>query len=217
MLFNGKDLSQWKADPRKETASGDDKPRWKVEKGYMEITPKSGGIRTREKFRGDYQLHIEWRTPDQVSGNGQGRGNSGVFISGFPEIQVLDSYQNDTYPDGQASGLYGQFPPMVNASRKPGEWQVYDILFEHAQASNGGKARLTVIHNGVMVHYLREFTNPVQESDIALQDHNNPVRFRNIWLRPLRVDSDKNPTPKSANKPAQDQAKTITPAPRNRL
>lgn len=209
VLFDGKDLSQWKADSKKE-AQGDDQPSWKIENGYMQITPKSGGIRTREKYRGDYQLHIEWRTPDQISGNGQGRGNSGVFISGFPEIQVLDSYQNDTYPDGQASGLYGQFPPMVNASRKPGEWQTYDILFEHAQPNTGGKGRLTVIHNGVVVHYLREFANPVQESDIALQDHNNPVRFRNIWLRPLRVDSDKNPTMKTmVAKPSAQSSHTV--------
>lgn len=207
VLFDGKDLSKWKADPRKDTPPGDDKPRWKVENGHVEITPKSGGIRTREKFRGDYQLHLEWRTPDVVSGNGQGRGNSGVFIGGFPEIQVLDSYQNDTYPDGQAAGLYSHYPPMVNASRKPGEWQTYDILFEHAQPASGGKARLTVIHNGVVVHYLREFESSVLESDIALQDHNNPVRYRNIWLRPLRVDSDKKGTPPpAAAKPARAKA-----------
>ncbi len=213
VLFDGKDLSPWKADKGKETEPSDDRPRWKVENGYMEITPKSGSIRTREKFRGDYQLHLEWRTPDQVSGKGQGRGNSGVFISGFPEIQVLDSYQNDTYPDGQAAGLYSQYPPMVNASRQPGQWQTYDILFEHAHPSNGGKARLTVIHNGVVVHYLREFVNPVQESDIGLQDHNNPVRFRNIWLRPLRIDSDKNLDPMTAAKPSATQLKDQVTAP----
>lgn len=201
VLFDGKDLSKWKSDPRKDTPPGDDKPRWKVENGYAEITPKSGGIRTRDKFKGDYQLHIEWRTPDVVVGNGQGRGNSGVFIGGFPEIQVLDSYQNDTYPDGQAAGLYSQYPPMVNASRKPGEWQTYDILFERAQ--NGGKARLTVIHNGVVVHYLREIESSAQEGDISLQDHLNPVRYRNIWLRPLRVDSDAvGIKPPAAAKPA---------------
>lgn len=190
VLFDGRDLSKWKVDPRKDTPPGDDKPRWKVENGYVEITPKGGGIRTRDTFKGDYQLHLEWRTPDVVTGNGQGRGNSGVFIGGFPEIQVLDSFQNDTYPDGQAAGLYGHYPPMVNASRKPGEWQIYDILFERASATTGGKARLTVIHNGAVVHYLREFASRQQEGDIALQDHNNPVRYRNIWLRPLRVDPD---------------------------
>jgi azurin len=200
ILFDGKDLSKWKSDPRKDTPPGDDKPRWKVENGHAEITPKAGGIRTREKFKGDYQLHIEWRTPDVVSGKGQGRGNSGVFIGGFPEIQVLDSHENDTYPDGQAAGLYSHYPPMVNASRKPGEWQSYDILFERARP--GAKARLTVIHNGVVVHYLREFDSSAQEGDIALQDHNNPVRYRNIWLRPLRVDSDaKGTKPPAAAKP----------------
>ena len=215
VLFDGKDLSRWKADPRKDTPPGDDKPRWKIENGYAEIAPKSGGIRTREKFKGDFQLHIEWRTPDVVSGKGQGRGNSGVFIGGFPEVQVLDSFENDTYPDGQAAGLYGHYPPMVNASRKPGQWQTYDILFERARP--GSKARLTVIHNGLVVHYLREFDSGAQEGDIALQDHNNPVRYRNIWLRPLRVDSDaKGTKPPAAPKdaPAKPAAPPATkPAP----
>lgn len=189
VLFDGNDLSQWKQDPRKDSAPGDDKPKWKVENGYMEIMGRSGNIRTREKFKGDYHLHLEWATPAQVSGKGQGRGNSGVFVAGFPEIQVLDSYENDTYPDGQASGLYSNYPPMVNASRKPGEWQTYDIFFERAR--DGGKAKLTVLHNGVVVHYQREFESSIQEGDILLQDHHNPVRYRNIWLRPLRIDSDK--------------------------
>jgi azurin len=188
VLFDGKDLSKWKSDPRKDREGGDDKPGWKVEGGYMEVAPKTAGIRTREKFKGDWQLHLEWATPAKVEGKGQGRGNSGLFIGGFPEIQILDSYENDTYPDGQAAGLYGQYPPMVNASRKPGEWQTYDVMFERAKP--GQKARLTVIHNGVVVQYLREFDTPVQEGEIALQDHHNPMRFRNIWMRPLRVDSD---------------------------
>ncbi|MCA1965002.1 MAG: DUF1080 domain-containing protein, partial [Prosthecobacter sp.] len=221
VLFDGKDLAKWKCDPRKDTPPGDDQPRWKVEGGYMEITPKGGGIRTREKFKGDYQLHLEWRTPDAVSGSGQGRGNSGVFISGFPEIQVLDSFENVTYPDGQAAGLYSHYPPMVNASRRPGEWQTYDIFFERAKPATGGKARLTVIHNGVVVHYLREFDSTVQEGDIALQDHNNPVRFRNIWLRPLQVDPDLAGTPPpAAAKPAtprpaaKAQAKAVASGPK---
>lgn len=192
ILFDGKDLSKWIREPRKDSPPGDDKPQWKVANGYAEIAPKSGGIRTREKFKGDYQLHIEWATPAEVSGAGQGRGNSGIFITGFPEIQVLDSHQNDTYPDGQAAGLYSNYPPMVNASRKPGEWQTYDILFERAKLDSQKKpltkARLTVIHNGVVVHYLREFDSIEQEGDLFLQDHLNPVRYRNIWLRPLRVE-----------------------------
>ncbi|MBB5039133.1 family 16 glycoside hydrolase [Prosthecobacter dejongeii] len=189
ILFDGKDLSHWKREPRKDSGTGDDKPQWKVENGYMEIVGRSGSIRTRDTFKGDGHLHLEWATPATVAGNGQGRGNSGVFIGGFPEIQVLDSYQNDTYPDGQASGLYSHYPPMVNASRKPGEWQTYDIFFERAKP--GAKAKLTVIHNGIVVHFQREFDSIAQEGDLMLQDHLNPVRFRNIWLRPLRVDSDK--------------------------
>ncbi len=209
VLFDGKDLSQWKREPRKDSPPGDDKPLWKVdqEKGYLEITPKSGGIRTREVFQGDGHLHLEWATPAEVVGKGQGRGNSGVFIGGFPEIQVLDSFENDTYPDGQAAGLYGQYPPMVNASRKPGEWQTYDILFERSKP--GQKARLTVIHNGVVVHYLREFDSQAQGGDIFLQDHLNPVRFRNIWLRPLRVDSDKVAAKAEVKKAAAGPVKAI--------
>ncbi len=199
VLFDGKDLSKWKADPRKDTPPGDDKPRWKIENGYTEIAAKAGGIRTRESFKGDYQLHLEWRAPDVVVGNSQGRGNSGVFIGGFPEIQVLDSYQNDTYPDGQAAGLYSNYPPMVNASRKPGEWQTYDIFFERSKP--GSKAKLTVIHNGIVVQYQREFDGAAQDGDLALQDHNNPVRYRNIWLRPLRVDSDAKGTKPTAAAP----------------
>lgn len=198
VLFDGKDLSQWKREPRKDSPPGEE-PLWKVENGYMEITPRTGGLRTKEKFKGDYQLHLEWATPVEVVGNGQGRGNSGVFIGGFPEIQVLDSYQNDTYPDGQAAGLYKQYPPMVNASRKHGEWQTYDIFFERPK--NGGKARLTVLHNGIVVHYMREFESTLQEGDLFLQDHLNPVRYRNIWLRPLIVDPDKTGT-KAPAKPA---------------
>ena len=201
VLFDGKDLAQWIREPRKGSPPGDDKPQWKIENGYTEIVGKSGSIRTREKFKGDYQLHLEWATPVEVVGNSQGRGNSGVFIGGFPEIQVLDSYQNDTYPDGQAAGLYSNYPPMVNASRKPGEWQTYDIFFERAKADS--KAKLTVIHNGIVVQYQREFDSKEQEGDISLQDHLNPVRYRNIWLRPLRVDSDKVGTkPVAVAKPA---------------
>ena len=211
ILFDGKDLSKWKRDPRKDSPPGDDKPLWKVENGYFEIVGRSGSIRTRESFKGDGHLHLEWATPATVVGNGQGRGNSGVFIGGFPEIQVLDSYQNDTYPDGQASGLYSSYPPMVNASRKPGEWQTFDILFERAKP--GSKAKLTVIHNGIVVHFQREFDSGSQEGDLMLQDHLNPVRFRNIWLRPLRVDSDKAGTPAPAKNAASKPAAEAAPSP----
>ncbi|HUR21554.1 MAG TPA: DUF1080 domain-containing protein [Vicinamibacterales bacterium] len=159
----------------------------------------NGGIQTKESF-GDVQLHVEFATPIEVKGDSQGRGNSGVFLAGVFEIQVLDSYNNPTYPDGQAAAMYGQFPPLVNASRAPGEWQAYDITFT-APRFSGNKlespAVATVLHNGVMVQNARTFWGPtahqridpyVPESargPIKLQDHQNPVRYRNIWLRRL--------------------------------
>jgi hypothetical protein len=127
-----------------------------------------------------------------VKGNSQGRGNSGVFVGGFPEIQVLDSYQNDTYPDGQAGGLYGFYPPMVNACRKPGEWQFYDIIVERQRKDAQGKvikkARLSVLHNGIVVQWAREFDVAADEGDLGFQDHHNPGRYRNIWVRPINID-----------------------------
>lgn len=159
-----------------------------------------GGIETKDSF-GDIQLHVEFATPSEVKGDGQGRGNSGVYLAGVFEIQVLDSYNNPTYPDGQAASMYGQFPPLVNASRPPGEWQAYDITFT-APRFSGNKleapAVVTVLHNGVLVHNARAFWGPtahqridpyVPESvsgPIRLQDHQNPVRYRNIWLRRLQ-------------------------------
>lgn len=201
VLFDGKDLSQWKGDKKKDAGdAADDKALWKVENGYFEIVPKTGTIRTRQKIAGDSQWHLEWAAPSEVKGNSQGRGNSGVFIGGFPEVQVLDSFENDTYPDGQASGLYGQYPPMVNASRKPGEWQTYDIIIERQRKDEKGavtkKARISVIYNGVVVQWGREFDSPAQDGDLSLQDHGNPVRYRNIWVRPLNLtDSDSEGTP----------------------
>ncbi len=195
VLFDGKDLSKWKRDPSKNdpAKAPDDEARWKVESGYFEIVPLSGSIRTRDKFKGDIQVHIEWATPAEVKGNSQGRGNSGVFIGGFPELQVLDSFENDTYPDGQAGGLYGFYPPMVNASRKPGEWQTYDIIAERERKDEQGKvvkkARLSVLHNGIVVQWGREFDSSVQEGDLGLQDHHNPGRYRNLWIRPLNIDN----------------------------
>jgi hypothetical protein len=123
-----------------------------------------------------------------------------VFIGGFPEVQVLDSCDNPTYPDGQAAALYGQYPPMVNASRKPGEWQTYDIIVERQRRDAKGTvtkpARITVIHNGIVVQWAREFDSPAQEGDLALQDHGNPVRYRNVWVRPINlVDPDSEGTP----------------------
>jgi Domain of Unknown Function (DUF1080) len=189
VLFDGTDLNKWKHD--KPGSDGTDSALWKVENGYFEVVPKTGTLRTREKIRGDTQWHIEWATPSEVKGNGQGRGNSGIFITGFPELQVLDSHENDTYPDGQAGGLYGQYPPMVNASRKPGEWQTYDIFVERAQKDETGKAtkkaRISVLHNGVVIQWGREFDSTAQEGDLGLQDHGNPVRYRNIWVRAINL------------------------------
>jgi len=194
VLFDGKDLSKWRS------AWTGGPARWKVENGYMEIVPGTGDIQTVEEF-GDCQLHIEWMIPEDVKGSGQGRGNSGIFLMGRYEIQVLDSYENQTYADGMAAAIYGQYPPLVNACRKPGEWQTYDIIwiaprFEGEKLVRPGY--LTLIHNGVVVHYHtpvmgltlhRRFPTyrphpPV--GPLRIQDHGFRVRFRNIWYRPLK-------------------------------
>lgn len=201
VLFDGKDLSRWTAG-RLDPANPQSLARpagWKVEKGYMEVAPQSGDIATKEKF-GDVQLHIEWASPAEVRGSSQGRGNSGVFLQGRYEIQVLDSWENPTYADGQAGAIYGQWPPLANASRKPGEWQSYDIVFE-APRFEGAKlvrpAFATVFHNGVLVQNHQEIAGPTvhralakyvpqpAEDSLMLQDHGNPVRYRNIWIRRL--------------------------------
>lgn len=193
VLFDGKDLSRW--------ADKDGKPApWKVENGYMEVLPKSGYIYTREPF-GDCQLHVEFAEPLPAVGESQERGNSGVFLMGLYEIQVLDSYQNKTYADGQASAVYGQYPPLANASRPPGQWQAYDIVFHGPRFDHAGKllrpARVTALHNGVLVQDNVELTGPTAHGErppykptpeklpLALQDHENPVRYRNIWIREL--------------------------------
>ncbi len=191
VLFDGKDLSKWRAGK-----GGDVK--WKVENGYMETT--SDVIWTKDEF-GDFQLHLEFATPSEVKGSGQGRGNNGVNIFGRYEIQVLDSYNNETYADGQASAIYGQTPPRVNASRPPGEWQTYDIIFEAPRFDEKGelikKAHITVLHNGLVVHHRQEiwgqtnhrsvgtYKGAKEKGPIQLYEHGNPVRFRNIWIRPL--------------------------------
>jgi len=193
ILFDGTDLSKW------ESVEGGP-AKWKVESGYFEVVAKTGGIRTKLGF-GDCQLHVEWMAPNPPRGQDQDRGNSGVFPMGFYEIQVLDSYQNDTYPDGQASALYGQYPPLVNASRPPGQWQTYDIVFRGPRFDDDGKllrkARVTVLHNGVLTQDNVELTGPTthkarppykphpRKLPLELQDHSHPVRFRNIWLREL--------------------------------
>lgn len=190
VLFDGKDLSQWRrvAMRAKDKADASEAPGWKVENGYMEIAPKTGAIQSKAKF-GDCQIHIEWAAPVPATGKGQGRGNSGIFIEGHPEIQVLDSYENDTYPDGQAGGIYGLHPPLVNPTRPPGEWQAYDIIYLTPRLQDGKvtqPARYTVFLNGVLIHHAVEVPGTRVESAINLQDHNNPVRYRNIWVRPLK-------------------------------
>jgi hypothetical protein len=198
VLFDGKDFSHWVTDV-KGVASD---PKWKLEDGHMEVVPRSGSIRTREKF-GDVQLHLEWATPAKVEKKSQDRGNSGVmFMNGRYEVQVLDSFDNPTYADGQAGALYGQTPPMVNASRGPGEWQTYDIFFE-APKFDGAKlvkpAYATVVHNGVLVQLHRKLIGDTPHAQVGtykpheaelpleLQNHNTAVRYRNIWIRRLQL------------------------------
>ncbi len=193
VLFDGTDLSAWKSS-KDGGAAG-----WKVENGYMEVVKGTGSIETKQAF-GDIQLHVEFRTPTPPEDEGQGRGNSGVFLMGRYEVQILDSHENPTYPDGQAAALYGQCPPMVNASRRPGEWQSFDIVFRAPRFKDGelaAPAAVTVIHNGLVVHHDREFIGATThkklaryephppEGPIQLQDHGNPIRFRNVWVRPL--------------------------------
>lgn len=186
VLFEGKGLSAWKQE-KPEPNTGSDEPRWKTEGDYFEVVSKTGMLMTREALKGDGHLHLEWATPAEVVGKGQGRGNSGVFVGGYPEVQVLDSWENDTYPDGQAAAFYGQYPPLVNASRKPGEWQAYDIVIQRAVVEEGKVVRpqrMSVWHNGVLVQDHVEFAGQSQEGVLRLQDHGNPMRFRNIWFQP---------------------------------
>lgn len=200
VLFDGKDLSQWTGHPSSITRAGQTGPaEWKVENGYAEVVPAAGDISTKEKF-GDCQLHVEWAAPAKVDGNSQARGNSGVLLMGRYEVQVLDSYNNPTYADGQAGAIYGQWPPLANPVRKPGEWQSYDIVFE-APKFEGDKlvkpAYFTVFLNGVLLHnhqasmgpmvyrQVAHYTPQPAEDSLVLQNHNSPVRFRNIWIRRL--------------------------------
>jgi hypothetical protein len=193
VLFNGKDLGRW------HSANGGPAG-WTVRDGYAEVAPGTGDIVTSEKF-GDVQLHIEWATPATVKGEGQERGNSGVFLMERYEVQVLDSYQNKTYYHGQAGSVYKQHAPLVNASRKPGEWQAYDIVFHAPRFDEQGKvidrARVTVFHNGVLIQNNVEIYGLTYndrpalyiahdpQASLRLQDHGNPVRYRNIWIRRL--------------------------------
>ena len=179
ILFDGTSLESWK--------SGGQPAKWRLADGFMEVVAGTGSLKCQVPMKGDGHLHLEWATPSEVKGSSQGRGNSGVFIDGFPEVQVLDSYQNDTYPDGQAAALYGIQPPLANACRKPGEWQSYDIVIQRAEVKDGKvvrKARLSVTHNGVLVQDAVEIDTPTETSLLEFQDHGNPMRFRNIWFKP---------------------------------
>ncbi len=191
VLFDGSDFSGW-------VGRGDVEVGWRLVGGAMEAT-RTGDIKSRAHF-GDCQLHLEWCSPQEARGDSQGRGNSGVFLMGQYEIQVLDSYDNRTYADGHAGAIYGQHPPFVNASRKPGEWQTYDLIFI-APRFEGEKvirpAYITLIHNGILVHHHRELLGKTghktmpsyvphpPKGPIILQDHGDPVRYRNIWVREI--------------------------------
>ncbi len=197
VLFDGSDLSHWTQMKGGRSVP----PKWKVVDGCIEVAGGTGSLLSKDKFA-DCQLHIEWQESPNVQGTGQGRGNSGVFLMGLYEIQVLDSYHSPTYADGQAGALYGQWPPLVNPMRKPGEWQTYDVVFK-APRWEGDKvvepAYLTLFFNGVLVHDHQKLNGPTghqvilpyvhtnPEEPIALQDHGPsfPLRFRNIWVRRL--------------------------------
>jgi hypothetical protein len=212
VLFDGKDLSKWRGDKGE--------AQWKVENGYFQVVAKTGSITTKEQF-GDIQLHVEWMAPNPPKGNSQGRGNSGIFLMGMYECQVLDTYQNDTYADGGAGSVYGQYPPLANANRPPGQWQVYDIVFRKPRYENGEvkePARITAFLNGVLVQDSTPAIGPTthkklakypskhpEQGPISLQDHGDPVRFRNIWVRKL---NEQRPVPAAVpapEPPAQPQ------------
>ena len=187
VLFGGKDMSAW--------VGGE---KWLIADGVA--TVHGGGATSKQSF-GDCQLHVEWAAPKEVKGEGQGRGNSGIYLQNRYEVQILDSYENETYYDGQAGAIYKQWPPLVNACRKPGEWQTYDIIFEAPRFDKNGKlakpAYVTVLHNGVLIQNHAELSGstawdkpPAYEAHplkqpLSIQDHGNPVQFRNIWIREL--------------------------------
>lgn len=193
ILFDGTDMNQW------ERVDGGPVG-WKLGDGAMTVVKKTGSIQTKQSF-GDIQLHLEWRAPAEVVGEGQGRGNSGVYIQGRYEVQVLDCYENTTYPNGQTGSIYKQHIPLANACRPPGEWQTYDIIFMAPRFKEDGSlftpATVTVLHNGVLLlnhvvikgksEYigLPEYKAHPLKQPLMLQDHNNPVSFRNIWVREL--------------------------------
>lgn len=192
VLFDGKDFSEWHS-------KDDGEVEWSLDNGAMTVNPGKGYISTKKKF-GSIQLHIEWRTPADNDKEGQQGGNSGIFLMGRYEVQVLNSHKNRTYSNGQAASVYKQYPPLVNASRPRGAWQTYDIIFTAPTFKKNGavetKAKLTVIHNGIVVQNAVELDGsteykgtpyyiPHGKGAINLQDHGDLVSFRNIWLREL--------------------------------
>jgi len=193
VLFNGIDLSNF------ESMRGEE-PKWKVENGIVTVVPNTGGLRTKQKF-GDCQLHVEWRTPEKDLDKGQNKGNSGIFFMEKYEVQVLGSFENKTYPNGQAASIYKQCIPLVNASKKPGDWQSYDIIFTAPKFGKNGslisQARITVLHNGILVQNNVSLLGPTEyigmpsykehgnNESLILQNHGDLVSFRNIWVREL--------------------------------
>lgn len=196
VLFDGTNLeNEW-------TNGKGEKPEWIVADGCVTVKKGTGTIKTKRVFE-DYQLHIEWRTPAEVVGESQGRGNSGVFMQGIYEVQVLDNFNNRTYRNGQAGSIYKQHPPLVNACKAPGVWQTYDIIYTAPRFNDDGityftPPTITVLHNGVLVQNNVKMRGPTEyigipeytvkkhgPGSIVLQDHGNPVSFRNIWIREL--------------------------------
>ena len=193
ILFDGKDLSHWTGENGKD-------PLWTVSDGAVTVVPGTGMLCTKKSF-GDCQLHIEWRAPEKVVGESQDRGTSGIYLQGLYEVQVLDCYNNRTYSNGQAASVYKQYIPLVNACKKPGEWQIYDIIFMAPRFSYNGRvaipASMTILHNGVLVQNHVELIGPTEnigmpnyrphalKLPLKLQDHDNPVSYRNIWIREL--------------------------------
>jgi hypothetical protein len=197
VLFDGKDLSKWMTAGR---GGAQTEPKWKVENGYIEIVPRTGRLVTKEKF-GDCQLHVEWQVPSTAVGNGQAIGNSGIELMTRYEVQVLESNSHLTYADGGAGAIYGVWAPLANPSRPMGEWNVYDIFFEAPKFEDGKMVKpayMTVMFNGVLVQNHKDFlgttiwrrvgtyTAHAAEEPLSLQDHSQPVRFRNIWIRKLQ-------------------------------
>ena len=202
VLFDGRDLDQWRAESDSTKPAG-----WKVADGIVTVDKKSGGIITRQTFTDD-QLHIEYRIPKNITGSGQARGNSGIFLAALDnnggdvgyELQVLDNYTNTTYVNGQAGSIYKQSVPLANPCRKPGEWQVYDVIYNAPVFSENGRvlspAVITVLHNGILIQNRTQIWGPMEfkglpvyqshgKASLRLQDHGNPVSYRNIWVREL--------------------------------